>query len=248
MSAADLTLVAVASGLAMLIKAVTGMGYPALFIPVVATVIGLEAAVSVVVLPNVVGNSLMAWRTWHARSETRDLVVLSIAVIIGVIVGTVVLVSVPEAPLLLLLVVCILSFVANEWWFGGLTISPTRARRASPAVGVVAGLLQGSVGVPGPVVIAWMYSYRLERDALILSLSVLFGVAALMQALTLARLDAYNADRLIAAGVALVPVLAVLPLGERLRDRLSGKQFNNAVMVMMLLAAAALLMRFFEIS
>ena len=35
-------------------------------------------------------------------------------------------------------------------------------------------MMQGAVGVSGPIIGSWLYAYRLPRDAYILSLSVLF--------------------------------------------------------------------------
>ncbi len=243
MSTTELVVVGVASALAMLAKTATGLGYPLIAIPILAPLIGIETAVAVVTLPNAVANVLIGWRTRHARSETRDVFVLTATSALGAAAGTFVLVSWPERPLLIVLAVCVLAFVARSLWFDNVAVSPEVGRRASPAVGLAAGVMQGAVGVSGPIIGSWFYAYRLSRDAYILSLSVLFLVTGLAQISTLASIGAYDSDRLIGAAVGFVPVLAMLPVGEHLRDRLSGPQFDRLVLGLLAASGVTLVIR-----
>ena len=129
--------------------------------------------------------------------------------------GTFVLVSAPERPLLIVLAAAVLLFVVRSLWLGDITVPAEAARRASPAVGLVSGVMQGAVGVSGPIIGSWLYAYRLPRDAYIFSLSVLFLVAGLAQISSLASIGAYDSDRLVAAAIGFGPVVAMLPVGER---------------------------------
>ena len=56
-------MVGVASAVAMLAKSATGLGYPLIAIPILATLTGVETAVVVVTLPNAAANLLVGWRT-----------------------------------------------------------------------------------------------------------------------------------------------------------------------------------------
>ena len=243
MTTTELIVVGVASAVAMLAKSATGLGYPLVAIPVVAAVVGVETAVVVVTLPNAVANVLVGWRTRHARSESRDVLVLSATSAAGAVLGAFILVSAPERPLLIVLAATVLLFVVRSLWFGEITVSPAVGRRASPLVGAVTGLMQGAVGVSGPIIGSWLYAYRLPRDAYIFSLAVLFLLAGAAQITTLASIGAYSTDRLIAAAVGLGPVLAVLPVGEYLRARLSGAQFDRAVLALLAASGATLVVR-----
>ena len=243
MSTTELIVVGVASAVAMLAKSATGLGYPLVAIPMVAAVAGVETAVVVVTLPNAVANLLVGWRTRHARSETRDVLVLTVTSALGAAAGTFVLVSTPERPLLIVLAVAVLMFVIRSLWFGDIEVSPEIGRRAAPVVGVSAGIMQGAVGVSGPIIGSWLYAYRLPREAYILSLSVLFLITGAAQITTLASIGAYDSDRLIAAAVGFGPVLAVLPLGEYLRARLSGSQFDRVVLGLLAASGVTLVVR-----
>lgn len=243
MSTTELVVVGVASGLAMLVKSVTGLGYPMLAIPIIATVVGVETAVVVVTLPNAAANVLIGWRTRAARSQTRDLLSLTVASMLGAVVGTYVLVSVPEKPLLVVLAASVLLFVVRSLWFGDVAVPAGLGRRAAPFVGVVTGVMQGAVGVSGPIIGSWLYAYRLGRDPYIFSLSVLFLLSGLSQIASLAVIGAFDRDRLIAAAVGLVPVLVLLQSGERLRAGLSSTQFDRAVLGLLAAAGATLAIR-----
>ncbi|MYJ37122.1 MAG: TSUP family transporter, partial [Acidimicrobiaceae bacterium] len=130
-------------------------------------------------------------------------------------------------------------------WFGDITVPAEAARRASPAVGLISGVMQGAVGVSGPIIGSWLYAYRLPRDAYIFALSVLFLIAGLAQISSLASIGAYDSDRLIAAAIGFGPVLAMLPIGERLRARLSGSQFDRVVLGLLAAAGVTLVVRAF---
>ena len=243
MSTTELIVVGVASAVAMLAKSATGLGYPLVAIPILATLVGVETAVVVVTLPNAAANLLVGWRTRHARSETRDVLVLSATSGVGAALGAFILVSAPERPLLIVLAATVLLFVIRSVWFGEVAVSPSVGRQASPLVGAVTGVMQGAVGVSGPIIGTWLYAYRLPRDAYIFSLSVLFLIAGAAQITTLASIGAYDSDRLIAAAVGFGPVLAVLPAGEYVRARLSGSQFDRAVLVLLAASGITLVVR-----
>ncbi len=227
----------------MLAKSVTGLGYPLVVIPILAPLTGIETAVAVVTLPNAAANVLVGWRTRHARADTRDMWMLSATSALGTVAGTFILVSAPERPLLIVLAAAVLLFVVRSLWFGDVSVSAEFGRRASPAVGLVAGVMQGSVGVSGPIIGSWLHAYRLPRDAYIFALSVLFLIAGAAQIASLASIGAYDADRLTAAAVGFGPVVAVLPVGEHLRARLSGAQFDRFVLVMLAAAGVTLVVR-----
>ena len=243
MSTTELIVVGVASALAMLAKSATGLGYPLIAIPILAPLTGIETAVAVVTLPNAAANVLVGWRTRHAHADTRDLSVLTATSALGAVLGTFILVSTPERPLLIVLAAAVLLFVVRSLWFGDVTVSAQFGRRASPGIGLISGVMQGAVGVSGPIIGSWLYAYRLPRDAYIFGLSVLFLVSGLAQITSLASIGAYHSDRLLAAAVGFGPVLAMLPVGEYLRAKLSGSQFDRVVLALLAASGVTLIVR-----
>lgn len=235
--------IVVASFLGAVVKGVTGMGYPILAIPIISVVGGVELAVVAVAAPNLAANVALCWHARAGRSEARDLVRLVGFGIGGAVVGTIALVRLPDAPLLLALAVTIVVFVVQYLRHPELHITHDAAHRWSPVAGVVTGVMQGAVGVSGPVVASWLHGYRLPRETYVYSITLLFGVTGAVQLGILLAQGEMSGDRPWAALAAAVPAAAALPLGVRLRQRLAGATFDRVVLAVLSASAVSLLVQ-----
>lgn len=244
MSGAELAIILVAVIVGSLVKSVTGMGLPIIAIPVAALFVDFETAVVVLAFPTMLANAVLAGRERTHYAQTRDLPTLAVFGVIGAIVGTLAFVNLPEQPLVLALVGVIAFYVIAFFAHPELRTASATSRRWSPAVGGVAGAFQGAVGISGPIVQAWVHSYRLPRDAHILSVTALFFITGLAQTAVLV-IDGELDGRVAATLLACLPVLASIPLGTRLRDRMSGAAFDLAIVAVLILSAVALLARTF---
>jgi len=227
-----------------LVKAVTGMGLPLIAIPIASLFVDVETAVVVIAFPNVMANATLGARERRSASDTRDLPTLAIAGVIGAVAGTVLFVSVPETPLVIALVVSIVGYIVLFFAHPDLRTTPQQSRRLAPAIGGLAGVFQGAIGISGPIVGSWIHSYRLSRGAHILSVTVLFFITGLTQLVILV----FNGDlsgRVVATLLACVPVLATIPIGTRLRDSVSTRGFDLAIVGVLGVSAVALVVRTF---
>lgn len=240
MTGTQLLAVVLASLVGATVKSVTGLGYPLLAVPLLALVIGVEDAVVLIALPNLAANIYLCWETREVRGEARDLPVLVGFGIVGAVIGTIALVSLPEEPLLIALALAIAVFVVNFFRRPDLAMSQRTATRWSPAVGSVIGLLQGAIGVSGPVLASWVHAYRLPPRVFVHSITFIFAVTGAAQIVVLVAQGEFTTDRLVAAAAAAVPVAIVTPLGVRVRDRLAGPAFERVVLAVLLVSAAAL--------
>lgn len=244
MSSAEILLLLGAVAVGSLLKSVTGMGLPLVAIPVVSLFVGMEKAVVIIALPNVLLNALVAWRERHALPATRDLGRLCAATMAGAVAGTVVLVSLPAAPLIVLLAVVVLGYAAVALIVPELAISARASRRWAPAVGVSAGFLQGALGISGPLVATWIHSYRLRRAAYVLSVSVLFIVGGVVQTGVLLAQNRLAGLWLVAL-LACVPAVSSVRVGARMRDRLHSDAFDRVVLTVLVVSTLALVIQTF---
>jgi uncharacterized membrane protein YfcA len=240
LTSTQLLVVVLASLVGATVKSVTGLGYPVFAVPIIALVLGVEDAVVLVALPNLGANTYLWWESRDASDQTRDLPLLVGFGIVGAVIGTIALVHLPEEPLLIVLALTIGVFVVNFVRRPDVAIDPRTATRWSPAVGTVIGLLQGAIGVSGPVVATWVHGYRLPPRVFVHTVTFIFGVTGAVQIVVLAAQGQFTADRLVAAAAASVPVAIATPLGVRLRDRLAGPAFDRAVLAVLLLSAVSL--------
>lgn len=244
MSGGELGIILAAVVAGSLAKSVTGMGLPIVVVPVASIFVDLADAVVVITLPNVVANAVLGAQELGHRGETRDLPVLALTGVAGAIVGTFVFVNAPEEPLIIVLVVAIVAYVSTFLLAPDLRTTPSTSRRWSPAIGTTAGLFQGAIGISGPIVGSWIHSYRLPRGAHILSVTTLFLITSATQLVVLVANGELD-GRVQATLLACVPVLASIPLGTRLRNRVSRRGFDLAIMAVLSASAIVLCLRTF---
>lgn len=242
MHGGDLVVIVVAVAAGALVKSVAGMGLPVIAIPLISLATSLEEAVVVVAIPGLLVNGTIAWRERHHRSETRDLPVLAATGVVGAVAGTWLLVRLPEEPLLVALAVVVLSYVALSLARPDVHLTREHGARFAPVAGAAAGVLQGATGISGPVTATWIHAYRLPRDAHVFSVTLLFLMAGAGQFVPLVAGGAF-AGRWVAALVAVPVALAPIPLGARLRARLSGRGFDRVVLAALVASATTILVR-----
>ena len=244
MSGTELAVVLGAVVIGAIAKAITGMGLPLIAFPIASLFVDVNDAIVVIAFPNVLANAYLAGRERTSYPETRDLPVLAIAGVVGAIVGTLLLVNIPEQPLVAAVIVAIVGYVVLFFAHPELRVGPTRSRRLAPAVGGVAGVFQGAVGISGPIVGSWIHSYRLPRGAHILSVTSLFFITGLAQLIVLIG-SGELAGRVTATLLACVPVFAAIPIGTRLRNSVSVRGFDLAIVGMLMISALALTVQTF---
>jgi uncharacterized membrane protein YfcA len=224
------------------VKGVTGMGYPLIAVPLISLVGGVEDAVVAIAAPNLAANIALCWHARSGRPETRDLGRLAGFGVLGAIVGTVALVELPDDPILIVIALTIVGFVVQFLRHPELRLDADVARRWSPAVGTVIGLVQGATGISGPVVGAWFHGYRLAREAYVFSITLLFGVTGAVQLAILLGQGEMTTDRAWGALAAAVPAAVMLPIGVRLRQRLAGQTFERVVLGVLVASAVSLVL------
>jgi len=240
----ELTIVLVAVVIGAIAKAITGMGLPLIAIPIASLFVDVDDAIVVIAFPNVLANAFLAARERSSYPETRDLPALAIAGVVGAVAGALLLVNIPETPLVVAVIVAILGYVVLFFAHPELRVGPARSKRLAPAVGGVAGVFQGAVGISGPIVGSWIHSYRLPRGAHILSVTSLFFITGLAQLVVLVGSGELS-GRVIATLLACIPVFAAIPIGTRLRNSVSVRGFDLAIVGMLSVSALALLMQTF---
>lgn len=245
MTSTQLLVIVAASFAGALVKGVTGLGYPVIAVPLIALVTGIEDAVVVVAIPNLAANVFLCWEARDARGEARDLGRLVGFGIIGAVIGTVALVHLPEQPLLLALALTVAVFVVQMIRRPDIALPEATATRWSPVAGFFVGIMQGAVGVSGPVVATWLHGYRLAVQTYVYSVTVIFGVTGAVQLVMLTAQGQMHRDRLFGALLAGVGVAIALPLGLKLRRRLAGPTFEKVVLVVLLVSAVSLVFEAF---
>jgi uncharacterized membrane protein YfcA len=240
-SPVDFAVIVAAIAVGAFIKGATGGGLPQVAIPVMAPFIGVEHAVVIMAIPGILANAWLV-RTHRAEAvHSRDLPALVGTSIVGGVIGTVALKSLNGRALSAVLVVVIVAYIVVVLVHPGFRFPARFTRIASPPVGLVAGGLQGSTGISGPLLTTYLHGYQLLPRAYVFSLAVLFCVGAVVQTVTLAFVGLYTGSRLVESLLTLIPIALFLPAGSWAAKRLSRETFQRVTLVLVAASAVSLL-------
>ena len=233
-------IIVVAISLGGLVKGVTGQGLPQIAIPVMATFLGVEAAVVIMAIPGVVTNTWFMVRHRHEFGNTRDLPVLLGAGAVGAVAGTILLDSLNDDILSLVAASVIVGYAVIFLSHPTLRLGPAVTRYASPPVGLAAGVLQGATGMSGPLLATYLHGFRLDKEVYIVSITTMFLVSSAVQAITLARVGLYTTELLVLSLLSLAPIMVMMRVGVRFTDRVTRNTFDLIVLGLLLATAAKL--------
>jgi uncharacterized membrane protein YfcA len=232
---------ALALGIGGTLKGATGMGLPVVALPILAAFLGVQHAVAIMCTPVLVTN---LWQLWIFRDEvwsTRFLPALVLGGAFGIVIGTWLIVRLPERGLSLALGGLVLVYIAVRLARPAFAISLELGRRLAAPVGLVAGVLQGATGISSPVGVTFIHSMRLNRTAHVFAVTAMFFMFSVVQipALTIAGILTW---RSVAEGlIATLPALVMMPVGRWLAARLTQRAFDLVILALLAFVALQLL-------
>lgn len=246
MEYSHLLVIAAALGAGGFTKGATGMGLPLVAMPVLASYLGLQHAVSVIVVPTIATNLWQVWRlrAEHSSGDMRFVTRMSVAGAIGTVLGTYALVLLDQRTLLLFLGVVLLVYTAFRLLQPNFVLGPELGRKTSPASGLAAGLLQGAAGLSSPAVVTFIHAMRLPYRPHVYAVSVVFLVLAVMHVPALAVTGVLRWQWLAEGAFALLPAVALMPLGQKVGAAFSRQTFDRLLLAFIAFMGVKLVLGF----
>lgn len=241
----DLTTILVAGSLllAAYVKGTTGLGFPLIATPMVALLLDIRIAITILIIPNIVMDIAQIFRGTFSAAIFRRFTWLLLLTILGVFLGTKVLVTLPLWILDLALGIMVLAFVASSFLRFGFQVSPHVERILSPLVGLVTGFLMGITNAGGPAIAVYLYSLRLPKTEFIKSIATIFVVNKVSQ---LVAVSTWNLLTLSMLSLSLVVTLFSLigfSAGLKTQDRVNQQAFNRALLTLLLVMGVVLVVK-----
>jgi uncharacterized protein len=235
--------IGVAFAAAGFVKGVVGMGLPTVAMGLLSLAVVPAFAAALLIVPSLVTNiwQLMAGPRFGAL--VKRLATMMLALPVGASLGIGILTG-PSASA----ASGALGAILLAYGMVGLTARRfTVPRRAeswlSPLVGLVTGLITGATGIFAIPAVPYLNSLGLSKEELIQSLGLSFTVSTVTLAAGLALSGNYPFS--IAAGslVAVVPALAGMFIGQRVRHKLEPETFRRWFFIGLLILGAYMLLR-----
>lgn len=237
----EMLLVIVAFALGGILKGATGAGAPIIAVPLMTIFFGAPYAVAVFAVPNLVPNLWQSWTYRQHRLPGPLMWRFAIAGAAGAGIGSFMLAWLPTEALTLTVALSVLAYVGFRAARPGWGLSLPRAERLAVPMGLMGGILQGAAGLSAPVSLSFLNALRLERPQFIITISVFFYAMALVQIPLLAGLGILTGERFVLSCLALIPLMAAMPLGAWLARRISRGTFDLVILTLLVILSLRLI-------
>ena len=220
-------------------------GYGFAFVSVIGFALVLDPKLAVIVISLItpVLTTFQLRRHWAFRGVTRRLKALLAASMVGTVVGTQLLILLPGYALAIVLAVFALWYAISSIRGGPRLMSARVERYAGPPVGLLAGIVNGTVGASGPLLGSYLLGMNLRGRDWVFAISLVFWAMSLVRLGTLAATDQYRLEVvLLGLGLAVPAYLAQLG-GFALQARLPAATLQRIILVILLVAGVNLLWR-----
>ena len=237
----SLALVALAFVLGGILKGATGAGAPIIAVPLLSSLFGVQFAVAVFVLPNILPNLWQAWQYRKVELSRRFILSFAVAGAIGAAVGTYVLASVSSDLLVAGVALVVLVYVGFRLFNPSMHLSWNIAQKLAHPVGFIACLLQGATGLSAPVSITFLSALKLERPQFILAISSFFFGLGVVQLPLQFAMNIMTGERLLLSALAVVPLIVAMPVGAQIGRKISRDVFDRLLLGVLSVLAARML-------
>ena len=197
----------------------------------------------VLILPNIVMDSIQFVRRGAPLATVRRLAVLLLFGGVGTVLGTRLLVGLSSRSITLVLGGFIFLFVVLNATRFTLRVPQGWEPWLSPPVGLLAGVVGGITNTPGTSLVIYFYALGMAKHEFVGSIAFTFIVYKLVQ---LGAVASYGllTWRLVGISLLLTAVALIsFRLGLRVQDRLEQRAFNRAILVFLAALGAGLIAR-----
>ena len=223
-SAAPLAFIAVAFLFAGFVKGAIGVGLPTVVMGLLSIVMPPAQAAGLMVLP-AIGTNIWQMLAGPALGRlVRRYAGMIVAIFIGTF-ATIGLMTRSAAGASAALGLVLAAYGAYALFARRFEVEPRHERWASPLVGCVTGMISGATGVYVIPTVPYLTALRLEREELVQSIGISAFVCPLAITLALLAHGRYGTEAAGGSLAALVPALAGMYVGQRIRRRLPGATF-----------------------
>ncbi len=221
--------------LAGTVKGVIGLGLPSVSLGLLVAVLDLPTAMALLLVPSFVTNLWQAIAGGRAIEILRRIWPFLLFATAMVWVGSQALGRVDMSLLSALLGALLVLYAAVNLAGFNPVIKPRHEIWAGPLLGAANGVLTGMTGafvVPGVI---FLQAIGLSRDALVQAMGILFTASTVALALALQSHSLLTSQHGLLSALALIPAIAGMTLGQRVRKGLSEKLFRRVFFISLLI-------------
>lgn len=209
------------------VKGLTGLGLPATSLGLMLLAIDLKQAVVIMLVPLFVTNIWQGLVGGHLGATLKRLWALFGAGIIAIWFAVGVMVAAKTAILTVLLGVILVSYSGFSLATPQIHLPARSEPWLSPLAGALTGMIGGFTGSLAVPAVLYMQALGMERRQLIQAMGIWFTLATTAFSISLGGRGALPPELAMVSAGAVLPALAGMELGRRLRERLPELLFRK---------------------
>lgn len=229
--------------LAGLVKGVTGMGLPTVAMGLLGSLFSPVTAAGLLLLPSFITNIFQLGSGKNSAVLVRRLWPMLLMIMTATIMTSGWIAEGSSTRTQLALGVALIIYAL--WTLSGRKYAVTARceKYLSPLIGLITGVLTGGTGVFVMPAVPWLQSLGLDKDELVQALGISFTCSTFALAAGLWWHGALHSGSLVSSGMAVVPALAGLFSGQRLRRYISAQMFRRCFLICLLALGAEMALR-----
>jgi len=206
------------------IKGAVGVGLPTVVMGILSIVMPPAQAASLMIIP-AIGTNIWQMAAGPALGRLlRRFATMIVGIFIGTF-STITLMTKSSAFAGAALGALLAAYGAFGLFGRPFHVQPKTERWLSPVIGLITGSLSGATGVFVIPTVPYLTSLRMDPEELVQSIGISAFVCPLALGVALAFMGQYRSDAAIGAFAAVVPALAGMYVGQKLRRRMPARVF-----------------------
>ncbi|MBI1846124.1 MAG: sulfite exporter TauE/SafE family protein [Candidatus Rokubacteria bacterium] len=225
------------------VKGAVAFGFPLVTTPLLSLVVGVQTAIPLLIVPNIVYDVLQLRYHGGFARVARRLGVLMLCAMIGTLAGTRLLTSLSGRAATLTLGVFLLIFITVNVSRFSPRVPAGGERWLSGPVGLLAGVLTGLTNATSTPLIVYFYALGMDKQEFVRAIAFSFIVVKTTQLAAVLYYDLLTPRLLLATAALTVIGLPSFYAGLWLQNRLDQQRFNRVLLAFLTLAAVWLIVR-----
>ena len=212
------------------------MGLPLTSVTLMTQFIDLRIAVPMLVIPILATNFFQAIRGGNAHLIISQYWSLIVPACVFTFAGVFILMHFDTALIILILGTVITVYALINIFAFRVSVSQAHKFWLSPVTGTAAGLMAGMTGVIAIPTMIYFQALGLKKDLFVQALGITFFIAGIFLLLALWQKQILNLNNLPISALAMLPAIAGMYMGEKIRRFISEEKFRIGVFLFLALA------------
>lgn len=227
--------------LSAFIKGSLGLGFSTICLAILANVIELKTAISIVLLPSLISNMIVMIEAGNFRLSLKTFATMLLMTLPGLALGMQLLHQDDNALSISVLAVVLIVYGCWGWANRQFRIDQKHIPKLNPVIGLLTGCVNGATGSQIFPIMPYLLSLGISKNVLVQTINMSFTMGSLIMLTSLILTNNLETESVVTYALGIIPVSIGVWLGGKVRKRLPEERFKQAVMVLIVFLGILLL-------